>query len=559
MSNLILIFTIAGATALFLYGMKLMGESLQKIFGEKLRSTLSSIPSNRSKGVFTGMFITALIQSSSATTVMVVSFVNAGVIRLSEAIGVIMGANIGTTVTAWLIAFFGFEFNIALYAFPLIGIVIPLIFSTNRKVKNWGEMILGFSLLFIALDILKINTPQIYDSVFKDFIVYINSFGYISFLIYLAAGTLITSIFKSSNAIFAVILVLSIKGWLPLHMGAAMILGVNVGTTISALTAARIANITAKRAALVHLLFKLFGVIWMFPILPFFMNGIIYLYTSMGGPDPLKDVSGIPVSLVLFHTLFNVINTLILYSFSKQITNIVTKRIPVGPSPENEFKLTHIKMGLLSTPDASIYQAKRETLVFSENARKMFRNLERAMMEKNEKEFLHIKERIISKNEFSNRFEEEIANYLTKVSEGRLSESSSIGLRSLYRMIDDIKSIANSCMNILNAIERKREQKIEFSDLLNNNIFLMFNMVKESLDIMVAMQTHDEQLPLSMAQQTEKEINNYRDILKSEHLNNLEKGVYKYEAGIIYNDIISQCERIGDFAFSVDESSKSLS
>jgi phosphate:Na+ symporter len=189
----------------------------------------------------------------------------------------------------------------------------------------------------------------------------------------------------------------------------------------------------------------------------------------------------------------------------------------------------------------------------------MFRNLERAMMEKNEKEFLHIKERIISKNEFSNRFEEEIANYLTKVSEGRLSESSSIGLRSLYRMIDDIKSIANSCMNILNAIERKKEQKIEFSDLLNNNIFLMFNMVKESLDIMVAMQTHDEQLPLSMAQQTEKEINNYRDILKSEHLNNLEKGVYKYEAGIIYNDIISQCERIGDFAFSVDESSKSLS
>lgn len=558
MSDIILILTIAGATALFLYGMKLMSESLQKIFGEKLRTSLSSIPSNRTRGVLTGMFIAALIQSSSATTVMVVSFVNAGVLRLAEAIGVIMGANIGTTFTTWLIAILGFEFNISPFAFPLIGVVIPLIFSNNRKVRTWGEMILGFSLLFIALEIVKTNTPEITDSWLKDFVLYINSFGYLSYLIYFLLGTLFTIIFRSSNAIFAVILVLSIKGWLPFAMGAAMILGVNVGTTISAITAARIANITAKRAALVHLLFKLFGVVWMIPIFPFFIKGIANLYILLGGDDPLNHVSGIPVSLALFHTLFNVLNTAILYSFSKQITKVVTKRIPVGSSPENEFKLTHIKMGLLSTPDASIYQAKRETLVFSENARKMFRNLERLLMEKNDKDYQHLKEEVLAKYEFSKRYEEEIASYLTKVSEGRLSESNSIELRSLYRMIDDIESIANSSMNIFNALERKRAQKIEFSELLNNNILLMFNMVKEALDIMVAMQTHDEQLPLSMAKDTEREINNFRDILKSEHLNNLEKGVYKYEAGNIYNDIISQCERIGDYAFSIDESCKNL-
>lgn len=558
MSGFLLVLTIAGTTALFLYGLKLMSESLQKIMGERLQLMLSSLSSNRAKGVLTGILITALLQSSSATTVMVVSFVNTGILRLAEAIGLIMGANIGTTFTAWLIAFFGFKANIAFYTFPLIGIGIPFIFSNSRKVKNWGELILGFSLLFIALEFLKTNVPSASDSWFIDVIERLNSFQHLSYFVYLIAGILFTIIVRSSNAIFALILVLSIKGWLSFEMAATMLLGVNIGTTIAANTAARVANVTAKRAALVHLLFKVFGVLWITPIFPFFLKGIIFINTSFGGIDPTLDIAGIPISLALFHTLFNVINTMILFGFSKQITNMVAKKIPIGPTSENEFKLTHIKIGLLSTPDASLFQAQREILIFAETSRKMFRNVERFLIDKNDKEYLVLKERILSEYQNAKRYEEEIANYLTKVGEGRLSETSSKSLRSQYKMIDDIINIANSCMNIFHAIERKRAQKIEFPEQVNNNILLLFNMVKEALDTMVTMQTHEEQMPFSMAKDTENEINNFRDILKSEHLNNLEKSVYKYDAGLIYNDIVSQCERIGDFAFNVDESFKGL-
>jgi len=558
MSGLLLVLTIAGTTALFLYGLKLMSESLQKIMGERLQLMLTSLTSNKAKGVLTGILITALIQSSSATTVMVVSFVNTGILRLAEAIGVIMGANIGTTFTSWLIAVFGFKAKISYFTFPLIGLGIPFIFSNSRKVKNWGELILGFSLLFIALEFLKTSIPSASDSWFIDIIDRLNSLKYFSFFVYLLAGILFTMIVRSSNAIFALILVLATKGWLSFEIAATMLLGVNIGTTISANTAARVANITAKRAALAHLLFKVFGVLWITPIFPFFIKGIVFINNSLGGIDPALDVAGIPIALTLFHTLFNVINTVILFGFSKQITNLVAKKIPFTATSENEFKLTHIKIGLLSTPDASLFQAQREILIFAETSRKMFRNIERIFLDKNDKEYPALKEKILAEYQISKRYEEEIANYLTKVGEGRLSETSSKSLRSQYKMIDDIINISNSCMNIFNAIERKRAQKIEFPEQVNNNIVLLFNMVNEALDTMVTMQTHEEQLPISMAKETENEINNFRDILKSEHLNNLEKNVYKYDAGLIYNDIVSQCERIGDFAINVDEAFKGL-
>ena len=558
MGEVFILLAVAGSTALFLYGLKLMSESLQKVTGEWLQIILSSISSNRAKGVLTGLFITALIQSSSATTVMVVSFVNAGMLRLTEAVGVIMGANIGTTFTAWLIALFGFKFNLAHFTLPLIGLGIPLIFSNNRKVKNWGEMLLGFSLLFIAIDFLKNVIPQEPGSWLNNTILYLRHLGYVSYIAFFLVGTLFTAFVKSSNAIFALILVFCYKGWISFDVGAAMVLGVNVGTTIAALSASRIANVTAKRAALAHLFFNLFGVIWVISIFPYFLKGLISVTMFLGIGNPFQQSSAIPFSLALFHTIFNVLNTLILFQFSKQITQMVTKRIPVEINAENEFKLTHIKIGLLSTPDASLYQAKRETIVFAESVRKMFQSVERILFEKAEKEFVNLREEILNKELYADRIEKEIANYLTKVSEGRLSETSSRRLRALYEMIDDIESIADSCMNILNVVERKRSKKIEFPEPINNNIQLMLNMVQESLDIMVTMLTHDEQLPLSMSQDTEKEINNYRDILKSEHLDNLEKGVYHYDAGILYNDIISQCERIGDFAFNVVESYKTL-
>jgi phosphate:Na+ symporter len=558
MSEVILLLSVAGSAALFLYGLKLMSESLQKIMGQWLQIILSSISSSRTKGVLTGIFITALIQSSSATTVMVVSFVNAGMLSFFEAIGVILGANIGTTLTAWLIAFFGFKLNFAHFTLPLIGIGIPMIFSNNRKVKNWGEMVLGFSLLFISLEFLKNTIPIVSESWLSDTISFIKSFGYISYITFFAIGTLFTVFLRSSNAIFAVILVLCFKGWVSFDLGAAMVLGVNVGTTIAAINAARVVNVTAKRAALARLFFNLFGAIWAIALFPQLIKGMVFISSSIGIGDPFQNVESIPLSLALFHTLFNVFNALILIQFTKQIARMVTKRVPVGMNSDNEFKLTHIKIGLLSTPDASLFQAKRETIIFAENVRKMFLKIEKILFEKNEKEYQILKEKIEAKEVFSDRIEKEIANYLTKVSEGRLSENSSKRLRALYEIIDDIESVADSCMNMLKIIERKRAGKVEFPEPVNNNIQLMFNMVQESLDIMVTMLTHEEQLPLSMAQDTEKEINNFRDILKSEHLDNLEKGVYNYDAGILYNDIISQCERIGDFAINIDESYKSL-
>ncbi|MCF8359821.1 MAG: Na/Pi cotransporter family protein [Prolixibacteraceae bacterium] len=557
MQEITILLTIAGASALFLFGMKLMSESLQKIFGDKLRGILTSMSTNKVKGVFAGIFITALVQSSSATTVMVVSFVNAGILRLVEAVSIIMGANIGTTLTSWIIAVFGFHVDIALFALPLIGIGIPFIFSNNRKIKNYGEAILGFALLFVALGFLKNTIPDPQNTWLSGTINFLSSYRYVSYLLFAATGVVITIFIKSSNAIFALTLVLCFKGWLGFDMAASMILGMNVGSTIAAITASREANITARRAALAHLFFNLAGVIWMFVALPFVLSGIQKLCISVAGADPMTNPKAVPVALALFHTLFNVVNAILLTGFSKRISRVVIKKFPYSNLSDEEFNLKHIKIGLLSTPEASIFQAKRETIVFAESVRKMFRNIEKLFSERDEKTYNLLKSKIEKAEEYSDLIEKEIAAYLTKVGEGRLSESSSKSIRALYKMIDDIESIADSCMNILGAFERKRKAKIEFTGHIVTNVLLMFNMVNEALDTMVTMLTHDEELPLSLAQKTEKEINNYRDILKSEHLNNLEKGVYKYDAGIIYNDIISQCERIGDYAFNVAESQKS--
>lgn len=558
MTGLLLLLTIAGATALFLFGMKLMSESLQKILGERIRNVLSSMTSNKLKGVLTGAFIAALIQSSSATTVMVVSFVNVGILRLFEAICIIMGANIGTTFTAWLIAFFGFKINFSLYLLPIIGLGIPLIFSVRRKYRNWGEMLLGFCLLFLSLNFLKINIPIASESYLMSIINSVSANSYFSFFFFFAIGTVLTMAIRSSSAIVALTMVFVFNGWLGFEQAAAMVVGENVGTTLAAITAAKGANINAKRAAYVHLFFNLFGFIVLIFLFPVFLKGIAWLYMLIGGNDPFVNAKSIPLALALFHTMFNICTTVILIGFSKRISTFLNRKVSVAKTSTDEFKLTHIKTGLLSTPEASLFQAKRETVLFAERVRKMFINVERIYSQQNDKEYERLKKSIQETEEYSDRMEKEIAKYLTKVGEGRLSEASSRRMHALYKMIDDMESIADSCNNILNIIDRKRAAKIHFPEQIDNNVLLIFTMVREALDIMVTMLTHEEEVHLSMAFGTEKEINNYRDILKSEHLNNLEKGVYKYDAGIIYNDIVSQSERIGDYALNVDESFKNL-
>jgi len=558
MTGLLILLTIAGATALFLFGMKLMSESIQKIVGERIRNLLTSMTSNKLKGVLTGTFIAALIQSSSATTVMVVSFVNAGILRLFEAISIIMGANIGTTFTAWLIAFFGFNVNFSVFLLPVIGLGIPLIFSAQRKYRNWGELLLGFCLLFISLNFLKTNVPQVYESWFLDAINWMSSSDLLSFFMFFIFGTVFTMAIRSSSAIIALTMVFVFNGWLGFEQAAAMVVGENVGTTLAAITASKGANINAKRAAYAHLFFNLFGFILLIFFFQWFLKGISILFMLAGGANPFTNTQSVPLALALFHTLFNLLNAIILIGFSKRISAFVSQKVSKSKTTSDEFKLTHIKTGLLSTPEASLFQAKRETILFAERVRKMFINVERIFDEQNEKEFERLKASIFDTEDYSDRMEKEIAKYLTKVGEGRLSEASSRRMHALYKMIDDMESIADSCVNILNIIERKRVEKIQFPLQINDNVRLIFTMVREALDLMVTMLTHEEDMPLSMANETEKEINNFRDILKSEHLNNLEKGVYKYDAGIMYNDIVSQSERIGDYAYNVDESFKNL-
>ncbi|HPR61376.1 MAG TPA: Na/Pi symporter, partial [Prolixibacteraceae bacterium] len=372
MTGLLILLTIAGATALFLFGMKLMSESIQKIVGERIRNLLTSMTSNKLKGVLTGTFIAALIQSSSATTVMVVSFVNAGILRLFEAISIIMGANIGTTFTAWLIAFFGFNVNFSVFLLPVIGLGIPLIFSAQRKYRNWGELLLGFCLLFISLNFLKTNVPQVYESWFLDAINWMSSSDLLSFFMFFIFGTVFTMAIRSSSAIIALTMVFVFNGWLGFEQAAAMVVGENVGTTLAAITASKGANINAKRAAYAHLFFNLFGFILLIFFFQWFLKGISILFMLSGGANPFTNTQSVPLALALFHTLFNLLNAIILIGFSKRISAFVSQKVSKSKTTSDEFKLTHIKTGLLSTPEASLFQAKRETILFAERVRKMF-------------------------------------------------------------------------------------------------------------------------------------------------------------------------------------------
>jgi phosphate:Na+ symporter len=558
MKTLFLLLSVVGSLGLFLFGLKLMSESLQKILGDKLRFILTTMSSNKIRGVLTGILIAVLLQSSSATTVIVVSFVNAGMIRLGEAIAIIMGANIGTTVTAWLISVLGFKLNLTTILFPLVGLIIPLAFSKRRNLRTYGEVVIGLVILLISIIFLKQIIPIYSDCVFAQFIRQVGDFYYLSAILFFTFGVLVAYAIRSSNASFLLSLTLFYNGWLPFELAMAMVLGANVGTTITGVLAARIANTAAKRSALANLLFNFIGAVWVIVFFYFIVDGISWLNIWLGGTDPAIDPKGATMALALFHTLFNLLNMMLLFWFTKPLGKIIHKMAPASINPDTDFRLLHIKTGMLSTPDASLYQARRETVVFAERTRKMFRNVEKLMSLRVEKDYDQTKQKVLRAKDFSDRLEKEIATYLTKVGEMRLSESSSRHLRGLYKIIDDLKSIAESSVNITNAIDRKRYNKYEFPEQIHNNVQLIFNMVNESLDIMVTMMSHDEEMPLSMAQETEREINNYRDILKSDHLNNLERGIYNYNSGIIYNDIISQCERIGDFALDVDETYKTL-
>ena len=536
-----------------------MSEALQKVAGNKMRQILSAMTSNRVKGVITGILITAIIQSSSATTVMVVSFVNAGLLSLIESIGVIMGANVGTTVTAWLISILGFKISMAEISLPLIGLCLPLLFSGKRSRKSWGELIIGFGLLFIGLEFLKNAMPDLHKNpeIFT-FLKEYTDMGYASYILFMLIGTVLTILIQSSSATMALTLVMCANGWISFEIAASMVLGENIGTTVTANLAAVVANTTAKRAALAHFVFNFFGVLWVLAIFPIFLNWIEQLCIFLGIGNPATNASSVPMALSLFHTVFNITNVLILIWFTRFIARIVTKLIPIRETTEDAFSLKHIKIGLLSTPDASLFQAKEEITLYGKNTLSMFRKVIECL-DLPAKDFAKPFEYLVKLEDESDNIEVEIANYLTKVSESKLTTENSQRVRAMFKIVSEIESIADSSLNVAKAINRRNDQKVTFPEELTVKLKHMFSLVDETLVTMCKnLATEYRDVNAKKAYELEHAINDYRTILQQEHLLAIEEKRYDYPTGILYNDIFAECEKIGDYAINVTQAIKEI-
>lgn len=548
--------TMVGSLGMFLYGMKMMSESLQKVAGQKMRSILSAMTSNRFFGVLTGFFVTTVVQSSSATTVMVVGFVNAGLITLKESIGVIMGANIGTTVTGWIITIFGFKMSISDYSLPMIAIGLPLIFSKVASRRSWGEFLVGFALLFLGLDFLKGSVPNINEN--PEILSFVQSFmglGFGSTLIFLAIGTVLTVVIQSSSATMALTFVMVNQGWISFEMAAAMVLGENIGTTITANLAASVGNLSAKRAALVHLLFNVLGIIWMLLVFRQFTGAIDHFVTNHQGVSPSESPAAIPTALAIFHTTFNVLNVLLFVWFTPLLEKIVVRMIPQrDKDSEEEFRLKFITTGMLSTPELSLLQAKKEVQFFAKHTIKMFGFFRKLIDEKSDKKFNKLFTKIQKYEGICDNVEVEITNYLSQVSQYKMSETGQRRMRSMLKLVGDLESVGDCNFNLARTVNRMREKKITFNQEAMDKLELMFNLVEEALEEMRSNLNMDETaVNLNKAIQLEKRVNNYRSQLKAEHLDNLAKEVYSYEAGILFNDLFSECEKLADYVINVSE------
>ena len=588
-----------GSLGLFLYGMKIMSEGLQKVAGEQLRSILAAMTKNRVMGVFTGILITALIQSSSAASVMVVSFVNAGLLTLAQSIGVIMGANVGTTVTAWMISLFGFgKFSISTLSIPLLGVGLPLIFSSKSKRKSLGEFIFGFAFLFLGLDWLKDAMPDLQNN--PEVLAFVSDFsdkGFLSTLFFVFIGTVLTVIVQSSSATVAITLIMCSKGWIGFVPAAAMIMGENIGTTITANIAAYSTNVSAKRAAFAHLMFNVLGVIWMLFVFKSFVNMVAGLTETFWATDPrgMADwISSLPpeefktittmktadlspdlvakqsayksfeaatsYGLSLYHTMFNVGNVLIMVWFVnlyERICKFVIK--PKDVDADEEFQLQFITTGMLSTAELSILQAEKELNVYARRIRKMFHMVQELAFIKDEDEFNKLFKRIEKYEEISDRMEIEIGSYLNRVAEGRLGHQSKERIRSILRDVTEIESIADSCHNMARHYRRKLKAESVFNEEVKNNLRLMWAEIEKAYD---KMQEVLEKQSVSEDYMTdsikyENKINELRNELKRKNIEDVNNNEYDYQTGVFYTDLITECEHMGDYIINVVQSVES--
>ena len=564
------LFTLLGALGMFLYGMNLMSSGLQKAAGNRLRGFLSAMTSNPLKGVLTGVGVTSVIQSSSATTVMVVSFVNAGLLTLVQAIGVIMGANIGTTITAWMVSWLGFKADISVLAIPLM--LFGFLFSNSKKDKrkNVGELIVGFSLLFLGLSFMKESVPDLKQTPeVLDFVTTWASHGFASVLLFLAFGTVLTLVLQSSSATMAITLIMLSMGWIPFDMACAMVLGENIGTTITANIAASVGNTQAKRAAMSHTIFNVFGVLWALLLFRPFLNLVGYITETLFGlPNPaavgfaVTDSTSVEGTAALYglsmlHTLFNVVNTLLLVWLTKWIANAVCWIIRSPKNQEKEvFKLKYISAGPLATPELSVEQAFDEVIHFAQISKNGARYAKNAVAEADTDKFEALRDKLVKYEEISDRIEYEIASFLNGVSAEEVSESTSLKIKAMYKIVGELESLGDSGETISRILSRKNIHKKGFTADALKNLAVMADAVLAAYDVMIEnleAAHKGELIDITNAYNAEQRINTLRNNYRDAVIEEMESGAGNYQAMVYYMDIMNTYERMGDFMINISQ------
>jgi phosphate:Na+ symporter len=558
------ILVLIGALGMFIYGMKVMSEGLQQAAGSRLRKMLASITSNRFKGVLTGFGITSIVQSSSVTTVMTVSFVNAGLLTLMQSAGVMMGANIGTTITAWLINLFGFKVSMASYALVIIAIGAPFLFFGKSKMKAWAGAIIGFALLFMGLGELKGAVPGLdASSPLVQFFAEYNTGSFLSILMFVGLGTIVTVVIQSSSAAMALTMTLVAAGVIPFEVAAAMVLGENIGTTITAELASLIGNVHAKRSARIHSMFNIIGVVWAVLLMPFLIDGLVWFMelTGAGNPIPEYDSEGAIVikdsyntGIAIFHTTFNLLNVLLLIGFVPQLVSLAERTVKSKGEEDEEFHLEFISAGMMSTPDLSITEAKKEIEKFGYITQRMNGFISSLLVEKENKKILKLIKKLKKYEEITDRIELEVADYLAKVSQGEMSTDTSIRIRGMLSMIGDLERIGDIYYQISKTIESKHEKKIWFSPEHREKLVELARKVDEAFDIMMEnLSENYSNVTIQKANEKEKEINKLRNQIRKQHLEDIGSGKYDTVTATFYSNIFHSLEKVGDHIINVTE------
>ena len=576
MTTILNVLSVLGGLAMFLYGMALMSEGLQKSAGDRLRSFMARMTSNSFKRVLTGTVVTCLVQSSSATTIMVVSFVNAGLLTLGNAIGVIMGANIGTTLTAWITSL-GFSVNIALFAVPMMAFGYVMHGSKKSTMKNIGQFVMGFAVMYVGLTFMKDCSNTIlnsYQTGMMSFFGSINGFGFGSVLLFLIAGAVLTIVLQASSATMAITMLLAASGLIDFKLAVAMVLGENIGTTITANIAAAVANTSAKSAARAHTIFNVIGVIWVLALFRPIVSLICFIMEYLGFVDPMQASSQLAAiadgsvvadgemmdmyknsllyGIAMLHTLFNVTNTLILIWFTPLIEKAVVWLVK-SPKGEEVFRLKYISAGPLTTAELSLNEAQQEVIHFAEICRNGFGYLRQAVNEQNPEKFEVLNEKLIKYEEITDRIEYEIAQYLTEVSRNEISEDAADDIKSMYKIIKEMESLGDSGESIGRILKRKNVHKKVFDKALLDRLNKMMDLIQKAYDVMVENLKNRYLWDISNAVNAEYNINECRNHLREEHIVNIESNSYNYLTGVYYIDVLNELEKIGDFLINISE------